>query len=154
MSGQKEPSPPACFVSEGPVVNMLRRIVGRTDQPARAQTHVLGSESERSATDSDFLRLTRKTKAQQQMTRASISAYMAYDTAFLAQYTNVTLDVLEEHVKFYVKGRQTFRAAQRKLRISQTHEERSAEAESLTADVLYVKSWAKYFMEATETGVI
>lgn len=153
MSGHKEPPVPAPFVTEGPVVNMLRRIVGRTGEPPRAQTHVLGTEAERAATDPDFLRLTRKTKAQQQSTRAILRGYMAYDTTFLKGYPIVSLDILEEHVKYYVKGRQTFRAAQRKLRISQSHEERSAEAEETKLNYEYAQRWTQHLLEAAEAGL-
>ena len=96
-------------------------------------------------TDDLVLKLKRKTNTDRTQTLKLLEKYFHEDEPFrIEREIKMTFEEFQEHVKFYVKGRQTFRAAQIKQRHASRHEQDLLDLQGTTEAWNYAKRWADF----------
>lgn len=112
---------------------------------AMQQTRRLSDSDLMAKTDDIVLRLKRKTKTDRAHTLKLLEKYFHDDEPFRNERgISMTMREFQEHVKFYVKGRQTFRAAQIKQRHAHRHEQDLLDLQGTTEAWNYAKRWADF----------
>ena len=125
---------------------LFRMIVERgQNSPPTWQTRKLPNADIVQRTDDVVLNLKRKTKVDRQQTRETLQLYFDSDRSFREERSiDMTFDAFQHHVKFYVKGRQTFRAAQVKIRDAQRYTQDAQELSNTVEALGYSWRWARF----------
>lgn len=125
---------------------LFRLIMKRGEKSSPAlQTRRLSEASVVNKTDPFVLSLKRKTKKDRKETMAILKEYFDALEAYRAEHSiAMTLDDFSEHVKYYVKGRQTYRAAQVKHQHAQEHGQNVEELNDTVQSLSYAQGWIAF----------
>ena len=105
------------------------------------QTRRLSDSELMAKTDDIVLQLKRKTKTDRSHTLKLRKSIFTTTSPFGMRGDQYDDERISEHVKFYVKGRQTFRAAQIKQRHAHRHEQDLLDLRGTTDAWNYAKRW-------------